>query len=410
MDGGQIPPDFRAKASLRLRDITWRQAFDVLLSPIDYAYLCNGKTVVVMSREEYNRLPQVERSYPCRFIDAPELAQAITEKFVQTFREHVQVNGHTVTAQLHPAHVERIDEIFERLDIPSNSDPYRPTLEWPDEVPPEVLDVPPPEEPWNRLGEPDILLTNIFILRWVNARKMAGMLRLLFDKELDKIHEDARSNALVVTAYPLQLRRAQLACAYLDDRAWYFRAAQNASKENPPVVEGEHPGLTRRDHFCIFAPPDRFIRMLRDHLDASVHEEVVTASEHVIAIFVRPEHLPALDGLLEEADQPGKLPYFPSYLVWPDEYPPGISTGLQQPPPPAEPVKVVDAYWYPLRWVDAARVAERIRPLLDPATESVRVDYLYNQVSVATRRTVFCELCAFLDQREWYQRPPPDKP
>lgn len=42
-----IPDTLRGTASVKLRDVTWEQAFDVLLDPIDWTYRRDGQVIVI---------------------------------------------------------------------------------------------------------------------------------------------------------------------------------------------------------------------------------------------------------------------------------------------------------------------------------------------------------------------------
>src|SRR5690606_5330585 len=43
-----IPETLQGRASLKLRDVTWRQIFDVLLQPVGYTYVTDGNIIKIV--------------------------------------------------------------------------------------------------------------------------------------------------------------------------------------------------------------------------------------------------------------------------------------------------------------------------------------------------------------------------
>lgn len=47
-----IPESLRGKTSLKLRDVTWKQAFKVILTPVGYTYIEDGQIVKIIPLED----------------------------------------------------------------------------------------------------------------------------------------------------------------------------------------------------------------------------------------------------------------------------------------------------------------------------------------------------------------------
>ena len=69
-----IPETLEGRASLKLRDVTWRQIFDVLLAPISYTYVSDGNIIKVVSVESLNVEPAETRIFLLNYARAGEVA------------------------------------------------------------------------------------------------------------------------------------------------------------------------------------------------------------------------------------------------------------------------------------------------------------------------------------------------
>src|SRR5690349_2613400 len=52
-----IPDTLQGKTSIKLRDVTWRQIFQVVLNPVGYTYIEDGNIIKVVTTESLNMEP-----------------------------------------------------------------------------------------------------------------------------------------------------------------------------------------------------------------------------------------------------------------------------------------------------------------------------------------------------------------
>jgi type IV pilus assembly protein PilQ len=72
-----IPETLEGRASLKLRDVTWRQIFDVLLQPVGYTYVTDGNIIKVVSIESLNVEPVATNVYILNYARAADIAPTV---------------------------------------------------------------------------------------------------------------------------------------------------------------------------------------------------------------------------------------------------------------------------------------------------------------------------------------------
>ena len=72
-----IPETLEGRASLKLRDVTWKQIFDVLLTPVGYTYVTDGNIIKVVSIESLNVEPAETRIFLLNYARASDIAPTI---------------------------------------------------------------------------------------------------------------------------------------------------------------------------------------------------------------------------------------------------------------------------------------------------------------------------------------------
>lgn len=73
-----IPETLEGRASLKLREVTWRQIFDVLLQPIGYTYVVDGNIIKVVSKESLEVEAAETRVYVLNYARASDIAPTVT--------------------------------------------------------------------------------------------------------------------------------------------------------------------------------------------------------------------------------------------------------------------------------------------------------------------------------------------
>jgi type IV pilus assembly protein PilQ len=113
-----IPETLEGRASLKLRDVTWRQIFDVLLQPVGYTYVTDGNIIKIVSIESLNVEPVATNVYILNYARASEIA-ATVNSMIDTAKGgklQVETRSNALVVTERPKRHEQIREIISRLD------------------------------------------------------------------------------------------------------------------------------------------------------------------------------------------------------------------------------------------------------------------------------------------------------
>jgi type IV pilus assembly protein PilQ len=113
-----IPETLEGRASLKLRDVTWKQIFDVLLSPVGYTYVTQDNIIKIVSIESLNVEPAETRIFILNYARASEIAPTVSTMVDQSKggRMQVETRSNALVVTERPKRLEKIDEVIERLD------------------------------------------------------------------------------------------------------------------------------------------------------------------------------------------------------------------------------------------------------------------------------------------------------
>ena len=113
-----IPEGLQGRASLKLRDVTWKQIFDVLLTPVGYTYVTDGNIIKVVSIESLNVEPAETRIFLLNYARATDIAPTITSMVepAKGGKVQVDVRSNALVVTERPKRLEKVDEIIKRLD------------------------------------------------------------------------------------------------------------------------------------------------------------------------------------------------------------------------------------------------------------------------------------------------------
>ena len=73
-----MPESLKGKATIKLRDVTWRQIFDNLLKPVGYTYVEEGNIIKVVSNEALQQEPMMTDVFTLNYAKAADIAPTIT--------------------------------------------------------------------------------------------------------------------------------------------------------------------------------------------------------------------------------------------------------------------------------------------------------------------------------------------
>lgn len=116
-----IPDGLMGNASIKLRNVTWRQVFSVVLEPVGFTFVIDQNIVKIRSREELEREPLDTRVFLINSARAVELQSAIQPLINTGAGGRIQVDQRTNALVIteRPSRMNNIQEIIDRLDRPT---------------------------------------------------------------------------------------------------------------------------------------------------------------------------------------------------------------------------------------------------------------------------------------------------
>lgn len=116
-----IPDSLAGSVSLKLRDVTWQQVFEVVLEPLNFTYLTEGNIIKIKSRDELAVEPVDTRVFIVDFANATEISGSIRPLIDEAAGGKVQVDARSNALVIteRPSRMNDIQEIIETLDRPT---------------------------------------------------------------------------------------------------------------------------------------------------------------------------------------------------------------------------------------------------------------------------------------------------
>lgn len=112
-----VPDTLVGKTSIKLRDVTWRQIFHVVLSPVGYSYIEEGNIIKIISDERLTAEPATTEVYILNNAKAADIKPTIDGLVTGTSGKIVvdsRSNALVITER--PSQLKRIAAIIEQLD------------------------------------------------------------------------------------------------------------------------------------------------------------------------------------------------------------------------------------------------------------------------------------------------------
>jgi type IV pilus assembly protein PilQ len=113
-----IPDTLQGRTSVKLRNITWRQVFEVVLEPLGFTYLEDRNIIRIKSIAELTTEPVDTRIFIVNYARANELQASIAPLVDAAAGGRIQVDGRSNALVIteRPSRMNKIQEIIERLD------------------------------------------------------------------------------------------------------------------------------------------------------------------------------------------------------------------------------------------------------------------------------------------------------
>jgi type II secretory pathway component GspD/PulD (secretin) len=218
----KIPDKLAGTTSIRLRDVTWRQIYFSVLSPVGYDFMEGEKFVEVMTKEEVARLPPVTRSVEVFFQKPEEFATFLAKGIPGVISAKATEDGVQFTC--HPRLVHLVLDEIARMD-----DPHERLERFPRKV---YFQTFVPALSFEIEGDPKRIDTEVIVFRWVSCEAAKAY--------LEKIHPEIKmaallsSNQLVVSGPRGTLQEIRVLAEFLDDKRWYERPKKKPEAAPPP--------------------------------------------------------------------------------------------------------------------------------------------------------------------------------
>ncbi|MGJ3241589.1 MAG: secretin N-terminal domain-containing protein [Opitutales bacterium] len=116
-----IPDTLAGSTSIKLRNVTWRQVFEVVLEPIGFTYVEDRNIIKVKSLTDLEAEPVVTRVFVINYADASEIQGSVSVLVDSAAGGRIQVDqrSNALVITERPSKMNGIQEIIERLDRPT---------------------------------------------------------------------------------------------------------------------------------------------------------------------------------------------------------------------------------------------------------------------------------------------------
>lgn len=222
-----IPDSLQGTTSVKFRNVTWEQIFEISLSPLGYDFVERPGRVEIMTREEVEALPIEEVRVEIFFQKPDELAEFFQRKLGTAFGLSFKPVENTIVFQAHPKRAQMVRDWIARVDTPEyRLNPFPHPVWFPDHVPSLGRDAErdsvEDDDDWS-----GGMTSEVFVIEWVDAEKVKEIVL----REMPKLPNVnvAWSNALVVSGNHAKMHYVEALIKYLDDKRWY----------TPPEKRGE---------------------------------------------------------------------------------------------------------------------------------------------------------------------------
>lgn len=113
-----IPNALNGSTTLKLRNVSWKQLFDVMLPPAGFSYVEDKNIILIKSREEVSAEPTETRVFLINYGTAAELLASITPLVDASAGGRIQVDrrSNALVITERPSRFNNIKEIIEKLD------------------------------------------------------------------------------------------------------------------------------------------------------------------------------------------------------------------------------------------------------------------------------------------------------
>ncbi len=113
-----MPDTLQGKTTIKLRDVTWRQIFQSVLSPVNYSYVEEGNIIKIVSNESLLQEPTSTDVFRINYAKASDILPTVTSLVDAAAggRIVVDARSNSIVITERPSRMNRIRAIIEQLD------------------------------------------------------------------------------------------------------------------------------------------------------------------------------------------------------------------------------------------------------------------------------------------------------
>jgi type IV pilus assembly protein PilQ len=113
-----IPDTLQGRTSIKLRDVTWRQIFEVVLTPVNYSYIEDGNIIKIVSNETLQQEPVSTEVFIVNYARAADIMPTISSLVDPAAGGKIMVDARSNSLVIteRPSRMNRIRPIIEQLD------------------------------------------------------------------------------------------------------------------------------------------------------------------------------------------------------------------------------------------------------------------------------------------------------
>lgn len=116
-----IPEGLQGTTSIKLRDVSWKQIFSVVLEPIGYTYIEEGNIIQIISNDTLNFEPPITDIFMLNYAEASDIAATVANMIDVEKGGRVQTDARTnsLIVTERQSRMSTIRQVIERLDKPT---------------------------------------------------------------------------------------------------------------------------------------------------------------------------------------------------------------------------------------------------------------------------------------------------
>ncbi len=117
-----IPETLQGKTSVKLHDVTWRQIFQVVLTPVGYTFIEDGNIIKIVSNESLTQEPVSTEIFVINYAKASDIQPTLSSLVDATAGGKIVIDARTNSLVIteRPSRMKRIRPVIEDLDRPTD--------------------------------------------------------------------------------------------------------------------------------------------------------------------------------------------------------------------------------------------------------------------------------------------------